>query len=290
MTISKPTAVPIKRILLATDLSPRCDRALDRAAILAAQFSAELVVTHVLEDIAWDGDEGAPSWRRPPDPLQAARRQLLRDVGVVARKATILIEQGEPAAAILRVAEREGCGLIVTGVARDELFGRFSLGATVDGLLRRSSVPLLVVKNRADRPYRHIVAATDFSTGSRHAIETAARFFPDEELTILHAYDAPMSGLMSDPDAHRRQWRKAAKKECDAFIRSMDLDLKTLIEFGDPEQLLRDYARGKDLDLVVLGTQGRGAVAEFFLGSVAKRIMAGLPTDALVVREPRAVA
>lgn len=142
MTMSKPGAVPIKRILLATDLSPRCDRALDRATILAEQLSAELVVTHVLEDIAWDGDERAPSWRRPPDPLQAARRQFLRDVGGVAKKATILIEQGEPAEAILRVAEREGCGLIVTGVARDELFGRFSLGATVDGLLRRSRVPL----------------------------------------------------------------------------------------------------------------------------------------------------
>jgi len=40
---------PPKKILLATDLSSRCDRALDRAAALAARWQSALVVLHVLE-------------------------------------------------------------------------------------------------------------------------------------------------------------------------------------------------------------------------------------------------
>ena len=288
---------PPKRILLATDLSARCDRALDRAASLAAQWQAKLVVLHVLEgpepgvsDVIWQ----LPSWRRPPDPLSLARRQLLADIGAVAEKATIVIEEGDPAEAILRTAEAEGCDLIVTGIARDELLGRFMLGRTVDRLLRRSRVPVLVVKDRARGPYRHIVVATDFSDSSRHALEAAARLFPEQRLTVFHAYDAPMAGLMADTASYQKGYRQVVAQECEAFLQSIDKPGSdwqhphVFIEHGAPDRLLRDYVRDKGVDLVVLGTHGRSALFEVLLGSVAKRIMDSLPCDALVAREPRA--
>lgn len=272
-----------KRILLATDLDPRSDRALDRAALLANEFSADLFVAHVLEDIP-DGDGAIPPWRRPPSLVDVARRQLLRQVGAVAQKATILIEQGEPAKAILNAAEREGCDLIVTGVAKEELFGRFSLGATVDGILRGTRVPVLVVKSRAVDPYTQIVVATDFSAHSLHALDTAAEFFPDRRLTLLHAYDAPMSLLSSDPETHRREWEKAARRECADFLRDSGHDADQFIAIGAPDVVMRDYALDKGTDLVVLGTRERSGIGEFFLGSVAKSIVLAVPCDALLVR------
>ncbi|HEX7075218.1 MAG TPA: universal stress protein [Hyphomicrobiaceae bacterium] len=272
-----------RRILLATDLDPRSDRALDRAALLAGEFSAELFVAHVLEDIP-DGEDEIPSWRRPPSLVEVARRQLLRQVGAVAQKATILIEQGEPAKAILAAAEREGCDLIVTGVAKEELFGRSSLGATVDGILRGTGVPVLVVKSRASNPYRQIVVATDFSRYSRHALDTAAAFFPDRPLTLFHAYDAPMSLLSSDPDAYRQEWEEAARKECANFLRDSSHDADQYIAFGAPDVVMHDYVLEKGVDLVVLGTRGRSGIGEFFLGSVAKSIVLAVPCDALLVR------
>ena len=41
---------PARKILLATDLSARCDRALYRAAMLAKQWQSSLIVLHVVED------------------------------------------------------------------------------------------------------------------------------------------------------------------------------------------------------------------------------------------------
>ena len=61
-----------------------------------------------------------------------------------------------------------------------------------------------------------------------------------------------------------------------------------LIEDGAPNFLLRDYVRDKEVDLLVLGTHGRSAFFEIFLGSVAKAIVDDVPCDALVIREPRA--
>lgn len=278
-----PIEGPPKRILLATDLGPRSDRALDRAALLAREFSAELIVAHVLESSP--EEDAIPSWRRPPDFAEMARRQIAEDLGAAAPKASIFIEQGEPVETILRLARSEGCDLIVTGVARSELLGRFSLGATVDGILRGASVPVLVVKSRAARAYDRIVVATDFSECSRSALDAAAAYFPGRRLAVFHAYDAPRALLLSDPDGYRRERRQAVRQEGVGFLRAAGRDPDMLlVEFGAPDQLLRRFALEKSMDLVVLGTQGRGAVAEFFIGSVAKRIVSAVPCDALLVR------
>jgi hypothetical protein len=56
--------------------------------------------------------------------------------------------------------------------------------------------------------------------------------------------------------------------------------LDSRIELGDPEVLLREIVQTTAVDLVVLATQGRTQLAELFLRSVAKRIVA-LPSTAL---------
>ena len=282
-------------ILIATDLSARCDRALDRAVMLAEAWQARLVVLHVIED-----DAALEAMLDPPrtaihDPLAAARRELIRDVGAVADTATLVIERGRPADAIIRVAKREGCGLIVLGIARDEPFGRFSLGSTDDRLLRGSPAPLLIVKSRASRPYERVAVATDFSESSRHALDAALRLFPGQRLTLLHAFDPPMENLAPDPAVYHRDARTAAIATAMDFATGSAWPQDTpepdiFVEHGQPARVLQDYVEDGNADLVVLATHGRSAIYEVFLGSTAKRILSHLPCDALVVREPKAAS
>jgi nucleotide-binding universal stress UspA family protein len=282
---------PPQNILLATDFSPRCDRALDRAAALASEWGAKLVALHVLE--TFDGStvtaRDLPSWRRSTDPVARARKELLADVGALAGRATVVIAEGDPVTEILHTAETEGCGLIVLGTARNELLGRVSLGRTVDRLLRRARVPVLVVRNRARAAYRKVVVATDFSASSRHALEAAARFLPGQKLTLFHAYD----DRRTDSDSARRELRLAAARDMEAFLAGADTPAAwqrpdILIEEGAPSFLLRDYVQERGVDLVVLGTHGRGAIMELLIGSVATAVMDEVPCDALIIREPRA--
>lgn len=284
-----------QKILVATDLSARSDRALDRAAFLAGHWQVPLVVLNVIETTGAPGQaEPLPSWKQPTDRVNAARKTIAADLGNIAVKTTIIVEEGDPVDAIMRTAEKENCGLIVIGTARNEFLAMLGLGRTVDGLIRHSHVPLLVVKKRARETYRNVVVATDFSESSRHALEAAIRFFPRQPLTVFHAYEPPMSGLMSDPDAYRREYRAVAEQDCAAFLKGTEL-LKgerqsphVLIECGPPGQLLREYVNDKAVDLVVLGSHGRSAVFDVLIGSVAKQLLDDLPCDALVIREPRA--
>lgn len=287
---------PPRSVLLATDLSARSDRALDRATLLAKQWQAHLTVLHVLEapQSVLDAVDELPSWKGLPNPLTIVKQNVLEDLSELADSATILVEEGSIVETIMRVANNDSSELIAIGVARNELLGVLFLGRTVDRLLRRSHLPLLVIKNRARRPYRNIVVATDFSESSRHALVAAMRFFPETVPTLFHAYDPPMVGLMSDAASYRREYRKIVEQECEAFLRSTDISkdrlqkADVLIEYGTPSRLLRDYAVDKQVDLVVIGTHGRTAIFDVLIGTVAKHILDEVPCDILVVREPRA--
>jgi nucleotide-binding universal stress UspA family protein len=289
---------PPKTVLLATDLSARCDHAFDRSVSLTAEWQARLVVVHVREapTDALGATDTVSSWRRAQDPQDMAEARIRAEISKVSPGLTVVIETGDTAEAILRAAEAHGCDLIVTGVARDETLGRLALGSTVAQLVRRSHIPILVVRKRGLRPYRHVVVATDFSESSRHALEAAVRYFPEPVLTLFNAYDAPMSGLVTDTASYREQFRAAAVRDGAAFLAASDLPVRqgqkpeVLIEYGDAERLIYEYVTERNVDLVAIGTHGRSAVFDVLIGSVAQGLLASLPCDTFIVREPRARA
>lgn len=287
---------PPKTILLATDLSCRSDRPLDRAADLAKRWGARLVALTVLEadSQAWLDREAAddlPSWRRPPDRESVARAQLIRELPDTLRDIEVMVREGEPATLIAEAAEDVGAELIVTGVARDEPFGRQHLGATVERLVR-SSAALLVVRSRL-RPYDEVLVGTDFSESSGYALLAASRFFPDARLTALHAWEVPYAGLLGR-DSFSEQWAAVEQQACDEFLAKVSLSaadrarLHLLSERGQPEVLIRAYMQDRRVDLAVIGSHGAGVMVERLIGSTAKRILRSAPGDVLVIREPRA--
>jgi len=291
------TQRPPKTILLATDLSSRCDRAMDRAAHLADLWGARLVVLNVLEfdeeAVGSRRPADQPSWRRPPERETVVRAQVRRDLGDGFQGAEIRVVDGAAAAMIDAVAKEIEAELIIIGIARDETLGRYFLGSTVERLARQSPVPLLVVKSRL-RPYAEVLVATDFSAPSQHAFTAAARFFPRTPLTLVHAWEVPFAGFLDSPN-FRRQWTAMEKAGCDKFVAQSGLshdqlvDLKVLLEHGCPEVIVRAYMRDKGVDLVVVGTHGRSGVFDVRLGGTAKRILEWAPGDVLLIREPRSV-
>jgi nucleotide-binding universal stress UspA family protein len=284
---------PPRKILFATDLSARCDRALDRAVTLARAWRAHLVAVHALEQsgdfYVSELDRRLPSWRRPPDPARIVEEQLRHDILQEGQVAAVVVEPGEPVEVIMRVLEAQGCELIITGIARDETLGRFVLGTTVDRLLRTASVPVLIAKQRVRSPYRAIVVATDLSAASAHALHTALSFFPGQKFGLFHAYRAPMAGLTENPHRYRDEFRDVAVRQCEDFLEraGVPADLRAsfevTVEPGDANRLLRQYVRDRKTQLAVLGTHGQSALFDILVGSTAKEILSALPCDVMVV-------
>jgi nucleotide-binding universal stress UspA family protein len=286
------TTLP-QRILLATDLSARCDRALARAALLARAWSSELTVAHVVHAAEVAQHDrlscGAPSWRRPESWAQTLERSLRADLAAEGVAATPRVVLGSAADAVLQAATDGGAGLVVLGIARDARMDRIQLGSTVDTLVRRSRVPVLNVRCRARDAYRHVVVATDFSDPAMRALQLAAQWFEGSRLTLFHAYTPPGSALTSGA-APNEWWRTAVTQQCTSHLAAAALPapveaaLHRVLEQGTPETLLSDYVASADVDLVVLGSHGRSGLARALLGSTAENLLHALDCDTLVVR------
>lgn len=266
-------------LLLATDLRPRCDRALDRAAQLARELPANLVAFNVFEVAA--SPDRALAWATGQDmmeTLREAQQQLARDVSGLGIRAGVRIARADdPAEAIREEAVKADCALVVAGAGDHDAFDDFLLGSTVKCLARTLPQPLLVVRQRVRGPYRRIVAATDFSVSSRHALETAGRLLPGREIILYHAAATPggneaqgMKEFMEIPSV--------------AAIAGP----RPVIEHGALETLLTHHVREHDVDLVVMGCHGRGGVLHALLGGSAAKLLEWLPCDTLLVREPQA--
>jgi len=66
-----------------------------------------------------------------------------------------------------------------------------------------------------------------------------------------------------------------------------DLDALAVVRISDaPADEIVGYARDEGIDLIVMGTHGRKAVAHLLLGSVAERVVRTAPCPVLTVREP----
>jgi nucleotide-binding universal stress UspA family protein len=289
--MTEASEAPPRKILLATDLSCRCDRALDRAVQLAQEWKAELIAAYIIDPVEtrqFRFDRTPASWRRLPSPVDRMRWRLKRDLGSGAEFIRVVVEEGDPAESLLSIAAREGCDLIVTGIARDETLGRMVLGNTVNRLVRGSPTPVLVVHDRAVRPYRRIVVATDFSEASLQALLVTSSLFPARDLTLFHAYDMPFSGYLDDRE-YSKSLRAMEKELGTKFLGDERLNpglrgrTDVVIEHGTPERLLNDYVEDQNVDLTVIGSHGRGVLFDALIGSTARSLIEGLDGDLLVV-------
>ena len=55
---------------------------------------------------------------------------------------------------------------------------------------------------------------------------------------------------------------------------------------GGPYVEIVRYAQERDIDLIVMGTHGRGFVAHMLMGSVAEKVVRKAPCPVLTVRHP----
>ena len=279
-------------LLVATDMGPRCDRALDRTRALQQQWRAAVHVVHAIDPdalpITHRAANALPSWHQPRSDLQAHVERLTDDLADAGLQAETHVREGAPPDVVRQVADLVQADLVITGVAAGHGALGYQMGGTVDTLLRESGLPVLNVRRRARHAYRHVVVATDFSDASAHALVLAATWFGDARLTLFHAYETRGSALA--PDAQLQEaWRLAAQQRCDRFMAEQGSAVKAhpwdiVLERGHPEHLLDDFVRHAGVDLVILGTQARSPLMKVLLGSTATEILHRVDCDALIVR------
>lgn len=141
--------------------------------------------------------------------------------------------------------------------------------------------------------FTRILFPTDFSDTAEHALgyvrDLAERH--DARVHLLHVVRDPMSQTWAGeaagiviPDL-LKTWTEDAERH----LRELSLNgfrTDRVVRVGHPFVEIIQYAKDNEIDLIVMGTHGRGPVEHMLLGSVAEKVVRKAPCPVLTVRKP----
>lgn len=137
----------IRRVLLATDLSPASRTATAEAIALAKRESASLIVLSVMDPRRLRLPGG--SFLRRADQeravLLAGVQRIVAQARTAGVTATFLVWEGEPAETIMAASESEGADVIVMGSHGRGRIGRLILGSTSARVSEEARCRVMVV-------------------------------------------------------------------------------------------------------------------------------------------------
>jgi nucleotide-binding universal stress UspA family protein len=143
---------------------------------------------------------------------------------------------------------------------------------------------------------KNLLVAVDFSEPSQTALQYARELAPlfGARLHVLHVMSPPFVPGAYGPDfavdftALQNDIESAARAQLNATVSGSDRDTLgarvILTVDRSPAAAILAYAKDAEIDLIVLGTHGRGGMAHLLLGSVAERVVRLSRCPVLTVR------
>lgn len=144
---------------------------------------------------------------------------------------------------------------------------------------------------------KSILVAVDFSNTTQSAVECAVSLADaaSAKLWLLHVGppEADMFGkqlvrkVVEDdvPSELREPHEKLQALESE--LRMQGLDVDAVLVRGTAVQSILEEARVRDVELIVLGSHGRGAFYRAIVGSVGEGVLRGSARPVLIVPSPR---
>jgi len=255
------TRLAVKNVLVATDLSPGCETALNFARAIARRYDSKLFVTNVISpsETAWIPPE---YWGSTQQMIEEAAEKQLRALGskLEGLPHELLLEHGAVSDAVSADIDKLGIDLLVLGTHGREGFGRFMMGSIAEEILRRVTCPILTVgpgvTTRAPREaeFKEIIFATNFGPESlaaaAYAISLAQEF--QARLTLVNIVAEHLESI--DPRQvvmdRINRLRELVPTEAELWCQP-----ECVVESGKPDEQILNAAKERNADLIVLGAK-----------------------------------
>jgi len=141
---------------------------------------------------------------------------------------------------------------------------------------------------------KKVLVPTDFSESARHALTYGTSFAREyeAELTLLHVVENLTVGYASDLFPVPMQevfheisgYAKTELAKLGALARERKVSVVEQVVQGKPSAEIIRYARETEVDMIVLGTHGKGMLDQALFGSTTERVVRRAPCPVLTVR------
>ena len=291
----------IKLILCPIDFSEFSIRAYHHALSLAEHYRAKLLVQHVVElsrypyaDYVASTGDYAEFCRALREGGKERLQEFVKKHGLGEIRPELVVHEGVAPDSILSFAQARKTDLIVMGTHGRRGYDRVVLGSVTNRVMRRAPCPVLAICKpphdsmtaSEERHHIHhlsrILFCTDFSENSERALDYAisATAEYDADLTLLHVLEDVPS-----PTKTEEVIAKATERLSTLIPQEgrKTLKIKTAVRVGKPYQQIIQLALEAQIDMVVMGVRGRGALDLAVFGSTTYRVLQLGPCPVLAV-------
>lgn len=276
----------MERIVVPLDGSLTAETILAQVRRVLCRNDSEIILVRAVEDVV----DAEVALRAAREYLDAQREKLERG----GAKVRVVAGQGTPVDVILETVEEQKATMIALATHGASGVSRLLLGSVAEEVLRRSGVPVLVIRpfwsyelqlpDGNQRPPLQTllvpVDETDLSTVSLPGIIELARLF-DMRIVLLRVLEAS-KGRAVPAEAHAE-----AVKQLKALARTVEkggVEAVTLVDVGDPARQILDSIRSRGIDLIAMTTHGRSGLSRLVVGSVTERVLRSATVPLLVTR------
>jgi universal stress protein A len=145
--------------------------------------------------------------------------------------------------------------------------------------------------------FKKILVPVDFSQYGdeilRYAREMAQKF--DASIDLIHVvpnmdYFTPYESFMAAENivAIQKGVEGEVEKDLDEVATKLPgITVKKVIRNGVAFVEILDYVRSEGIDLIIMGTRGRGGLEHIIIGSVAEKVLRKSPCPVLAIRPPK---
>eukprot|EP00002_Diphylleia_rotans_P000225 TRINITY_DN10116_c0_g1_i1.p1 TRINITY_DN10116_c0_g1~~TRINITY_DN10116_c0_g1_i1.p1 ORF type:complete len:335 (+),score=70.58 TRINITY_DN10116_c0_g1_i1:76-1080(+) len=299
--------VNLNRILVPLDGTAASHRALTHALAIAACFSCQVKLVHVVDTNQLytyerhqmhEAERLLEHMSQVGESILRRASKLLTDSGV--HHSQVLVK-GTPEAVIKE--ESSDCDFIVMGSHGLKGFERFLLGSVTEGTLRHTHLPVLGVRFRdADSvkiedslpttPYKRILVPYDGGIFSQYALKYILPFVAGmsaELLTLLYVTDAnPSASKLASAESFLEEAKQTSMTAL-AALRQQD-DTETVVAVKVERTSLHPAEAiinsSSNYDLIVCGTRGLTGLKRLFLGSVTEGVFRRSLVPVLAIHSP----
>jgi nucleotide-binding universal stress UspA family protein len=192
----------------------------------------------------------------------------------------VYIVVGNLVAEIIKAAEKEATDLIVIGRPHKGVLENLYAGSDVTELLRRSSTPVLVYKHLSEnaisieKPFEKPLLAIDWSPASLRAVEyLKAMKDVVQEIRVVHV--ASQKDLKESSSMAVQKTRKETRKKLEdicAVFEHEGINAREHVYIGEPVEEIEKAARDCQATMIIMGSSGKAAWVEKWLGSTPQTI------------------
>ena len=262
----------MKHILIPTDFSDCANAASEYALEMADLTTAKVEFLHLLSTpVDWvklplEKEKNYPETKKQIGHAQAELQQWAKQ----ARKKNIDVSHSlvfnQSKDEIFRHLDEHHCDFIIMGSHGAQGIREVIIGSNAQEVIRKSNVPVLIVKNKIQLPIKNILFVSDFMDVSKEAYHKVLNF-----AAIVKAHIELLS--VNTPNEFVQS--KETDRNMDELLQycsRKDACTKNVMNANTVEQGVNDFTNSKAIDLIAICTHGKSGLRQLFSPSITEEL------------------